>query len=238
MSGSTTPSPHLIITCEHGGNRIPQRYRTLFAGCEPLLQSHRGYDPGALALAREMAGAEKAPLVVSTVSRLLVDLNRSIGHPRLHGDPVRQAPAAVRREIMARYYFPYRARAEDLVARAIAGGSRVVHVSSHSFTPVLDGEVRQADIGLLYDPSRPEEKELCARWRSALKERARDLKVRLNYPYTGKSDGFTAYLRRRFPADRYIGIELEINQRRVRQPAAGWRELREIIVEALHRALA
>ena len=41
-----------LITCEHGGNRIPPRYRDLFAGCEALLQSHRGYDPGALTLAR------------------------------------------------------------------------------------------------------------------------------------------------------------------------------------------
>src|SRR3954454_24119921 len=71
-----------LVTCEHGGNRIPARYRPLFAGAEALLESHRGYDPGALQLGREIAAALDAPLVSANVSRLLVDLNRSIGHPR------------------------------------------------------------------------------------------------------------------------------------------------------------
>ena len=29
----------------------------------------------------------------------------------------------------------------------------MIHVSSHSFTPELDGKVRRADVGLLYDPA-------------------------------------------------------------------------------------
>ena len=45
----------LLVTCEHGGNRVPKEYRRLFAGWEPVLASHRGYDPGALTLARELA---------------------------------------------------------------------------------------------------------------------------------------------------------------------------------------
>ena len=62
----------LLVTCEHGGNRVPKRYRRLFAGWESVLASHRGYDPGALTLARELARAFDAPLVASTVTRLLV----------------------------------------------------------------------------------------------------------------------------------------------------------------------
>lgn len=227
-----------VITCEHGGNRIPARYRHFFADAEALLRSHRGYDPGALTLAREMARTCRAPLVVSTISRLLVDFNRSIGHPRLHAEPIRQAPPAWRREIMAGYYLPYRRRAETLIAETLAEGRRVIHISCHSFTPVLDGEVRNADIGLLYDPSRPGEKALCDAWRTVLRERQGELKVRLNYPYTGKSDGFTAYLRRQFPAESYIGVELEINQRQVNQGAKAWRELRAAIVESLRQGLA
>ena len=42
-------SPCLVITCEHGGNRIPAPYRTCFAAVRRLPDSHRGYDPGALA---------------------------------------------------------------------------------------------------------------------------------------------------------------------------------------------
>ena len=77
-----------LITCEHGGNRVPAPYRRLFRGRRALLDSHRGYDPGALVMARALAAAFTAPLVTSTVSRLLIDLNRSTGHPQtlLGGD--------------------------------------------------------------------------------------------------------------------------------------------------------
>jgi len=87
----------------------------------------------------------------------------------------------------------------------------VIHVASHSFTPVLDGDVRTADVGLLYDPRRRGEARLCARWRTAIRQCAPDLNVRRNYPYAGKADGFSAWLRRRFPAAAYVGVELKIN---------------------------
>lgn len=231
-----TRSDYFLITCEHGGNRIPPRYRSLFAGFEALLQTHRGHDPGALAMARELAGALAAPLFVSTTSRLLIDLNRSIGHPRLYSEATRGAPLALRREILEQHYLPYRNRVETHIGEVIARGKRVVHLSAHSFTPELDGTIRNADIGLLYDPARSGERELCRRWQTELRARAPALKVRRNYPYSGTSDGFTAYLRRRFPADAYIGIELEINQQHVFRGGRQWPALRCHVIEALRQA--
>jgi predicted N-formylglutamate amidohydrolase len=226
-----------LVSCEHGGNRIPLRYRDCFAGHEALLAGHRGFDPGALAMARDIARALQCPLIFATTSRLLVDLNRSIGHPRLHSEVVRRLPAAVRREIVEKYYLPFRDRAERSIAQAIAAGRGVLHLSSHSFTPVLDGVVRRADVGLLYDPARPGEAKLCSAWRAALRSTLPALHVRRNYPYRGTSDGFTAYLRRRFgPAD-YIGVELEINQRLVAGDEAAWRRLRAVIVATLLQAI-
>ncbi|MEO8932838.1 MAG: N-formylglutamate amidohydrolase, partial [Xanthomarina sp.] len=35
---------------------------------------------------------------------------------------------------------------------------------------------------------------------------------RFNYPYLGKADGFTSYLRKQFPKN-YLGIEIEVNQK-------------------------
>jgi len=227
---------HFLITCEHGGNRIPPRYRYLFAGFEALLQTHRGYDVGALALARELAGALAAPLFASTTSRLLVDLNRSVGHPHLYSEATRGAPATVRSEVLERYYLPHRNQVEADIAAAVAHGRRVIHVASHSFTPELDGAVRNTDIGLLYDPARPGEVELCRRWQAQLKVCAPGLKVRRNYPYAGKSDGFTTYLRRRFPAENYIGIELEINQKHVLNGGRHWHAFRGWVIEALRQA--
>jgi predicted N-formylglutamate amidohydrolase len=228
----------ILITCEHGGNRIPPRYRQLFRGHEDLLQTHRGWDPGALVMAKQLAKALHAPLFVSTVSRLLIDLNRSKGHPRLYSEATRAAPPEVRREIFEQYYLPYREQVESHIAREIARGRRVVHISSHSFTPVLAGEGRNADIGLLYDPSRKGELELCVRWQKALQEAMPGLRVRRNYPYTGKSDGFTAYLRRRFAAAEYVGVELEVNQGWVARGGRQWFALRQGLVRALAKGFA
>ena len=229
---------YYLVTCEHGGNRIPPEYRKLFRSYQTLLNSHRGYDPGALVMAKLLAATLRAPLVASTVSRLLIDLNRSIGHPRLYSEATRNAPATVRQQILQQHYRPYRTQAEHAVTRAIAKDRRVIHFSCHSFTPELDGKVRNADIGLLYHPARPGEADLCARWRASLMAYAPAWVVRRNYPYAGKGDGLTAHLRRRFPPQAYIGIELELNQKHVLAAGRNWTTLRTVIIESLRNALA
>jgi predicted N-formylglutamate amidohydrolase len=225
-----------LITCEHGGNRVPIAYRKLFRGQRALLDSHRGFDPGALAMAKALATAFRAPLVVSTISRLLVDLNRSIGHRQLFSAPTRSAPATVREEIIERHYRPYRVQVERLVRRSVSHGRRVIHVSSHSFTPELHGKVRRADVGLLYHPGRRGEVELCARWKGSLAVLAPELRVRRNYPYAGKGDGLTSYLRLVFPPAAYVGIELEVNQAIAVSSGPRWTALRRVLVESLRMA--
>jgi predicted N-formylglutamate amidohydrolase len=227
-----------LVTCEHGGNRIPACYRRLFRGYRSQLESHRGYDAGALPMARSLAGALLAPLVASTTSRLLVDLNRSLGHRQLFSSATRREPADVRAQILESHYWPYRVQVERLVAQSVSRGRRVIHISSHSFVPELDGEKRRADVGLLYHPGRKAEAALCARWKKALAVAAPDLCVRRNYPYAGKADGLTAHLRLRFSRSQYVGIELEVNQ--AFPGAAGWRwtRLRRDIIETLRTACA
>jgi predicted N-formylglutamate amidohydrolase len=201
-----------------------------------LLDSHRGYDPGALRMARALAQACGAPLVSATVSRLVIDLNRSIGHPQLYSAATRRTAASVREEIVAQHYRPYRAEVERLVGLAVSRGRRVIHISSHSFTPVLDGVARRADVGLLYDPGRNGEAALCARWKAALAAFAPELKVRRNYPYAGNGDGLTSYLRRRYAHAVYVGIELEINQSIVSAADRRWNALRRVLIDSLRRA--
>ncbi len=227
-----------LITCEHGGNRIPAPYRRLFRGQRALLDSHRGYDPGSLVMAKALASAFGAPLVASTVSRLLIDLNRSIGHPQLFSAATRGAPAETRAQIVEQYYRPYRAQVERLVWQAVSRGHRVIHISSHSFTPELDGKVRGADVGLLYHPGRRGEAELCARWKEALAAIAPELRVRRNYPYAGKGDGLTSHLRLRFAPSAYVGIELEVNQSIVFAAGRRWTALRRMLIDSLRTACA
>lgn len=227
-----------LITCEHGGNKVPPEYRRLFQGQRALLDSHRGYDPGALVLARALASQFKGLLLTSTVSRLLVDLNRSIGNPRVFSAATRGQPAAFREGIVEQYYRPYRQQAERFVAQSIARGRRVIHISAHSFTPELHGKVRHADVGLLYDPARRGEVELCSRWKAALENLAPNLRVFRNYPYAGKGDGLASSLRRRHPAQRYVGIELEVNQEIVMAADKRWNDLRRVVVQSLQAACA
>jgi predicted N-formylglutamate amidohydrolase len=226
----------LLITCEHGGNRIPTRYRALFRGRRALLDSHRGYDAGALVMARALAATFNAPLVTSTISRLVVDLNRSIGHPRLFSAATRGAPSMLRAEIVERHYLPYRVEVERLVTQSLERGRRVIHISSHSFTPELDGKVRRADVGLLYHPGRYGEAALCARWKATLAAVAPELRVRRNYPYAGKGDGLTSHLRLRFPPGVYCGIELEVNQSIVNKGGRRWTALRRALIDSLRAA--
>jgi predicted N-formylglutamate amidohydrolase len=227
-----------IVTCEHGGNQIPAPYRGLFRGQRALLDSHRGYDSGALVMAKALAGACHAPLVASTVSRLLVDLNRSIGHPQLFSVVTRGVPADARAQIVEQHYRPYRAQVEHLVGQAVSEGHRVIHISSHSFTPELDGAVRTADVGLLYHPGRRPEAELCARWKGSLAALAPELRVRRNYPYAGKGDGLTSHLRRHFAESDYVGIELELNQSIVSADGQRWTALRHVLIDSLRMACA
>jgi predicted N-formylglutamate amidohydrolase len=224
------------ITCEHGGNRIPEPYRHLFRGQRALLDSHRGHDPGSLVMAKALASAFAAPLVASTVSRLLIDLNRSIGHPQLFSAMTRAAPAQTRAQIIEQHYRPYHIEVERLVGQAVARGHRVIHISSHSFTAELDGRVRGADVGLLYHPGRRGEAEVCARWKETLAALAPELRVRRNYPYAGRGDGLTSHLRVRFAQCDYVGIELEVNQGIVFAAGRRWTALRRMLIDSLRAA--
>ena len=187
-------------------------------------------------MAKELATAFRAPLVTSTISRLLIDLNRSIGHPRLFSAATRSAPPELRAKIVERHYLPYRVQVEHFVRKSVSRGRRVIHISSHSFTPELDGKLRRADVGLLYDPARPGETDLCARWKASLAAFAPELRVRRNYPYAGKGDGLTRYLRLRFADTAYVGIELEVNQGMVRKAGQRWPALRHVLVDSLRAA--
>lgn len=224
------------MTCEHGGNRIPARYRPYFSGHEDLLQTHRGYDPGALPMARAFALALSAPLYYSTVSRLLIELNRSPHNVDLYSEITKPLPRPLKSEIAQRYYIPYRTEIENRIAQAIDQGRPVIHLSSHSFTPELNGKVRNADLGLLYDSKRPNERALCRRWQAALGQHAPALRVRMNYPYSGSSDGLTAALRKRFASGQYIGIELEVNQLHAQQGKTHWRALRSALIRSFQEA--
>ncbi|HVW27623.1 MAG TPA: N-formylglutamate amidohydrolase [Polyangiaceae bacterium] len=214
-SRSSRPSTALLFTCEHGGNSVPHRWAALFRGHEEALSSHRGYDIGAAEVAELMAAAFGAPLFVARASRLLVDLNRSPHHPRRFSEVTRALSRGEREHIEREHYTPHRAAVKDAIRAALRSSRSVVHVAVHSFTPVLGGVTRRADVGLLYDPSRKAERALSGAWQASLGRVAPAFVVRRNYPYRGAADGLTTALRKIHRASRYVGIELEMNQARL-----------------------
>jgi predicted N-formylglutamate amidohydrolase len=234
----TTPRKNLVVlTCEHGGREVPGIYAPLFDGQQAVLDSHRGWDPGALALGWHMAHVLGVPLHAATTTRLLVELNRSLGHPQLFSEFTRDLSTAQREQIIQDHYRPHRDEVEGRVARHIAAGHRVIHIASHSFTPTLDGVVRRADVAWLYNPRRNGEKTFAAAWLKDVSHQAPELQLRRNYPYHGRDDGMMALLRKRFPDDAYLGIELEVNQHFVVQGGKPWDRLQEVLTNSLAATL-
>jgi predicted N-formylglutamate amidohydrolase len=225
----------LVLTCEHAGHRVPRRYAGLFAGAEAVLASHRGWDPGALRLTRLLARRSKRPPIVHHWSRLLVDSNRSPTNPRIWSRFTRPLPRHERADILDHYWLPHRRAVESAVAAAIDRGKRVVHVAVHSFAPVIDGTVRSADVGLLFDSRRARESAFARHWGALLRQRDPELRVRYNYPYRGSADGLATALRRRHPETRYLGFELEVNQALAAAP--GCQRIGEALAASLGEAL-
>ena len=231
MARSETAFTAVVLSCEHASNRVPAGLRPFFAREQSVLTTHRGLDIGALSVARSLARALDAPLIAASVTRLVVDLNRSLHHRALWSSFLSALSAEEKRRVLERYYYPYRHAVENMIDERLRGGGRVLHLSVHSFTPVLHGEVRRADLGLLYDPQRPGERRLADQLVQTLTAHAPSLRLRRNYPYRGDADGLTTHLRRLHPARSYVGLEIEMNQAIVGAPA-GPRRMAAVLARA------
>jgi predicted N-formylglutamate amidohydrolase len=234
------PEWALVLSCEHGGNSIPLRWAELFRSkrARALLRSHRGWDPGELDLARRLARRLGAPLVACNTSRLLADANRPATHPRAFSRFTRALPAAEKRAILRTAHEPHWQAVERAVRRARVRHRQVLHLSVHSFTPVLGGVARRCDLGLLYDPSRPPERAFSLRWQRELAALTPGLRLRRNHPYRGVSAALTTSLRGVFAPRDYLGVELELNQGLwARRSSAERTQLATAIAESFARAL-
>ncbi len=231
---------NVVITCEHASCAVPGPLRDLGLPRD-VLSRHVGWDPGALPVARVLARGLSAPLFTGRWSRLVADLNRSADHPRViatttDGRPIpgnADLDDRARAARLLRYWQPYRQRVAAALAAAVSRGG-CVHFSVHSFVERLRGVERIADIGLLFDPARPRERELVTAMQRHL--RANGLAVRKNFPYLGHTDGVTTATRAVLSQRRYLGIEIELNQRTARTPT-GQRRFASALLAAIRSAL-
>jgi predicted N-formylglutamate amidohydrolase len=147
-----------FLTCDHAGRRLPRRLGTLGLP-HAELERHIAWDIGAAGVARLMATALDAVLVMQPYSRLVIDCNRAPGvatsivqiselTPIPGNKDVTGAEAAARVEAIFR---PYHDRIAAELDRREREGQPTLLVSVHSFTPMFKGESRPMQVAVLYN---------------------------------------------------------------------------------------
>jgi predicted N-formylglutamate amidohydrolase len=149
-------SPFVLI-CEHASRFIPSGYGDLGLG-EADLSRHIAWDIGAAELARALSRALDAPLVLSGVSRLVIDANRPLDAES--SIPVISEATAIpgnvgldpaERALRAACFFkPLHDRIAALLDRRQAARQPTAVIAVHSFTPTFLGVARPWHAGILY----------------------------------------------------------------------------------------
>ncbi|HEX2957225.1 MAG TPA: N-formylglutamate amidohydrolase [Chitinispirillaceae bacterium] len=202
----------LFVSCEHASNHVPEQLTKLLRDQKSLLQSHRAYDIGAIDAAQQISKMAVEECVAGTCTRLAIDLNRSDTNPRRFSEYSKKLDSATLANLEIQWYRPYRDYVRNRITQIIESGYNVLHLSVHTFTPVLNGVTRNADLGLLYDPSRQPERVIASNLKNTMFKINSNLRTRFNYPYRGVSDGITSWLRKHFSETKYSGLEIEFNQ--------------------------
>jgi predicted N-formylglutamate amidohydrolase len=151
----------IILLCDHASNAVPQSYARLGLPDDEF-RRHIAYDIGAADVTRGLAERLRAPAILSTFSRLLIDANRGEDDPtlimRLSDGAVVPGNAHVdageRARRIALFHAPYHAAIDAAIDRSLAAGSVPMLVSLHSFTPVWRGTARSWHAGILSDRDR------------------------------------------------------------------------------------
>ncbi len=176
-----------VLVCDHASNRIPPEYDNLGLDMHQRLM-HIAWDPGALAVSLAMVELLDAPLVHATVSRLVVDCNRT--HDAADLIPVvserteiaanRDLPETERAYRLEAFHRPFHSAIESLLDARDAAGQHSILVCMHSFTPVYKDVARPWPIGLIHATDAAFTRALS----DALKDDAPGLNVGWNQPYS------------------------------------------------------
>lgn len=179
-----------VLVCDHASNRIPQRLGDL--GLTPHQRlMHIAWDPGALAVAMRLTELLDAPLVQSTISRLVIDCNRD--HNAIDLIPVISErtdipanvglPQAERDYRIAAYHQPFHDAIDELIEQRRQAGVQTILVTVHSFTPVYKEVPRPWPIGLIHG----QEERFTHALDAALRADEPRLNVGWNEPYSARN---------------------------------------------------
>jgi len=186
INGEST-SPVLLV-CDHASRRLPAALGNM--GLDPFaLRCHLALDIGAAALTGRLAKKLSLTAVLCQYSRLVVDCNRQLMDPGAFlefGDGIvvtgnRNLHAADKKIRADEIFWPYHNAVASQVERLVAAGQPPVFVSLHSFTPVINGQYRPWEVGVLWDTDRATAEIFMQDFRAA------GFHVGDNEPYSGKS---------------------------------------------------
>ncbi|MBI0535955.1 N-formylglutamate amidohydrolase [Roseomonas sp. KE2513] len=146
-----------VLLCEHASNHIPARYGALGLPEEELAR-HIAWDIGAASLARRLSALLDAPLLLSAVSRLVIDLNRPPGVPtsipERSEDTIIPGNADISPEERAAreraWFHPFHDAVTAVLDRRAAAGAATIVVGVHSFTPRFQEVDRPWHAGVLF----------------------------------------------------------------------------------------
>jgi predicted N-formylglutamate amidohydrolase len=150
-----------VFVCDHASNRIPEEYRS-FGFAQDALGTHIAWDPGALAVARQLSARFDGPLFWPDVSRLVIDCNRTPDSASLivtesEGRKVpanRGLPEAERLRRLDQIHGPYHAAIDACLERRLARRQPTALVAIHSYTPVYLGKARPWHVGIVFGEDR------------------------------------------------------------------------------------
>ena len=155
-------SSSIVLVCDHASNRMPLPYDQSLGISEADKFAHIAWDPGALGVSLELSRLLDAPLVASTVSRLIIDCNRDEAAidliPEISETTVIPGNANLsdieRRKRIELSHRPFHQAIEELLDERAAKGQSTAVISVHSFTPVYKGQQRPWEIGLISGDNR------------------------------------------------------------------------------------
>jgi predicted N-formylglutamate amidohydrolase len=148
----------ILLVCDHASCRFPQALGDM--GLDPFARRcHLAIDIGAGKLTETIARSLGITAVIAQYSRLVVDCNRQLMDPGAfleYGDgilvPGNRNLTQEQKDARAdAIYWPYHNAIDEQVTRLRAVGPKPAFISIHSFTPVLNGIVREVQMGVLWD---------------------------------------------------------------------------------------
>lgn len=226
----------LLISCEHGSNKVPKKYALLFQDKELVLKTPHAYDLGASHIVKHLHKVLNCDWVQTKVTRLLIDSNHGLHHARCFSKFSKKLSTVEKNKLIKTYYQPFHHELQEKIATHIAQGQQVLHLSLYTFAPILKGLFLNTGIGLLYNAHRHAEKEVARIIHGLLQHSTPAYKIRHNYPFLGTNDFVLKTFRNQFSEKEYLGIKLGINQVLISTPHE-LNHVCQMLEHALHELL-